>query len=293
MQYLDSFTLASERDEAGFLLSFPSKLEMSCYSDCVYPFKIFPEKKLERLEFSQVTLIYGGNGSGKSTLLNIIAEKLSLGRGAPFNYTPYFEDYTELCDFSLTFGKKPPDGSKIITSSDVFDFLLDFRALNDGVDNRRRELFSEYEQAKNEQFRLRSLDDYNELKRRREAKTRSASKYIGKRLSENVEIKSNGESSFAYFTNEIRENALYLLDEPENSLSVPLQLELLRFIEDSVRFYNCQFVISSHSPFLLSLVGAKIYDLDSVPVCVKKWTELENIRAYYDFFRERKEEFEH
>jgi predicted ATPase len=104
--------------------------------------------------------------------------------------------------------------------------------------------------------------------------------------------KSNGESAFWYFTNQIRENALYLLDEPENSLSVKLQSELRQFIEDSVRFYHCQFIISSHSPFLLSMKGARVYDLDAVPVTEKRWTELENVRIYYEFFEKYRNEFE-
>lgn len=84
---------------------------------------------------------------------------------------------------------------------------------------------------------------------------------------------------------------LYLLDEPENSLSPERQQELLRFIEDSARFYGCQFIIATHSPFILYLKGAKIYDLDEDPVDVKKWTELENVRAYHDFFAEHEAEF--
>jgi predicted ATPase len=59
-----------------------------------------------------------------------------------------------------------------------------------------------------------------------------------------------------------------------------------------VRFYGCQLVISTHSPFLLSLRGAKIYDLDGDPAGVKKWSELENIRAFYDLFEERRKEFQ-
>jgi hypothetical protein len=35
----------------------------------------------------------------------------------------------------------------------------------------------------------------------------------------------------------------------------------------------------------------KIYDLDSPGVPVRKWTELENVRQYYEFFRDRNEEF--
>mgnify|MGYP006990124335 CR=1 FL=1 len=36
---------------------------------------------------------------------------------------------------------------------------------------------------------------------------------------DNVREHSNGESAFLYFTDKIKENGLYLLDEPENSLS--------------------------------------------------------------------------
>ena len=38
----------------------------------IYPFKIFPQKRLEKLSFEPITILYGGNGSGKSTLLNMI-----------------------------------------------------------------------------------------------------------------------------------------------------------------------------------------------------------------------------
>jgi len=45
-------------------------------------------------------------------------------------------------------------------------------------------------------------------------------------------------------------------------------MELMKFIEDAARFWNCQFIISTHSPFLLALRGAKIYDLDENSVDV-------------------------
>ena len=88
-----------------------------------------------------------------------------------------------------------------------------------------------------------------------------------------------------------RRTRLYLLDEPENSLSPTRQMELTEYIENAARFFHCQFVISTHSPFLLSLRGAKIYDLDSDPVDVRRWTELENVRTYYDFFKKHEREF--
>ncbi len=288
--YLESFTLASRSDEEDFVLNFPYQLEMQCYSHTnVYPFKVFPQKRLEKLEFEPITVFYGGNGSGKSTLLNVIAEKLSLPRTAPFNDTPYFVSYLKYCDFSLS--QSVPKESKLIASDDVFDLLIDRRSINQQIDRKRNALFEEYARTRDMEYRFDSLSDYADLKRRNEAKRRTKSTYTAARLPKEAIGMSNGESAFRYFTREIGENALYLLDEPENSLSPRLQRELADFLTDSARFYGCQFVISTHSPFLLAMKGAKVYDLDSVPVREKPWTELENVRAYYDFFKAHEEKF--
>lgn len=84
---------------------------------------------------------------------------------------------------------------------------------------------------------------------------------------------------------------MYCLDEPENSLSPKLQLEMKKLLEDKVRLYGCQLILATHSPFLLSMCGAKIYDLDSDPVMPKKWWELENTRTYFQFFDENRNLF--
>ena len=55
---------------------------------------------------------------------------------------------------------------------------------------------------------------------------------------------------------------------------------------------NARNVISTHSPFLLKLMDAKIYDLDDTPVVTKKWTELSNVLVYYNFFKQYEEEFD-
>ena len=143
MIYLRSFDLASELSETEFFCSFPPKLEMLCYDrENAYPFKIFPPKYFARAEFEPITVFYGGNGSGKSTLLNVIAGKLGLERHADFNETPLFSDYLGLCSYDAA---EIPEESRIITSDDVFDYLLDLRAVNRGVEKRRQELFAEWE----------------------------------------------------------------------------------------------------------------------------------------------------
>lgn len=242
------------------------------------------------LDFEPVTILYGGNGSGKTTALNVIGEALGLKRDTLYNRSNFFEEYIKRC--SLETGEPVPEGSRIITSDDVFDFMLNLRSLNQGIDNRRESVFQEYLENKYDSFQMRSLADYEKLKKVVQARSKTQSRYVRANLMDNVREHSNGESAFLYFTEKIQENGLYLLDEPENSLSPERQQELLRFLEDSARFFGCQFIIATHSPFLLSMRGARIYDLDEDPVDVKRWTRLGNVRAYFDFFKKYEGEFE-
>ena len=285
MLYLSKFSFPDVEKEYDFIMG----LKRTCY-DTVYPFQILSRHQLTRLDFEPVTILYGGNGSGKTTALNVIAEKMGLARQARYNRSNFYEDYLGLCAFETV--HKITKDSCVITSDDVFDFMLNIRNINDGVDCKREELFQDYMDAKYAKFQMKSLDDYEQLKKVCMARSKTQSKYVRENLSGNVREHSNGESALMYFTDKIKESGLYLLDEPENSLSPDKQQELLQFLEDSVRFYNCQFVISTHSPFLLSMRGAKIYDLDEEPVDVRRWTQLGNVRVFYEFFKKHEREFQ-
>ena len=140
-----------------------------------------------------------------------------------------------------------------------------------------------------------ALDDYDrwrDIADAKKSKKPNPTPFVRDRVMRNVQERSNGESALMYFTEEIKQDALYLLDEPENSLSAEFQLELKTFLEASVRAYNCQFIISTHSPFLLSMPGAVIYDLDVTPPQIRSWTEIKNVRIYHDFFEAHHRDFE-
>lgn len=285
MRYLDYFTFPDGDEEFDFLLGIKRK----CY-DTYYPFKVLSRHRFSRIDFEPVTILYGGNGSGKSTALNVIAEKLGLKRDTVFNKSNFLPDYLKLCKAELI-GELPED-SRIITSDDVFDYMLNIRTLNEGIDRRREELFTEYLETKYADFRMNSMADYEKLKRVNKARSNTQSRFVRKELMDNIREYSNGESAFRYFAEKIGENGLFLLDEPENSLSPARQQELAKFIADSARFFGCQFVISTHSPFVLAIDRAKIYDLDEDPVDLKDWTKLPNVRSYYEFFKEHQRKFE-
>lgn len=210
--YLLHFEFPDIEREYDFIMS----QKRTCY-DTYYPFQIISKHNLRMLDFEPVTILYGGNGSGKTTVLNVIAEKLGLNRDTIYNRSNFFEAYTSLCSFKIK--NRIPKDSRIITSDDVFDFMLNLRSINNGIDVKREELFDDYLDAKYSHFQLKSLDDYEQLKRVNMSRRSTQSKYIRKNLPDNVREHSNGESAFIYFTDKIKENSLYLLDEPENSLS--------------------------------------------------------------------------
>lgn len=287
MLYLSSFSFPTQEEEEAFLND-PSTW-LTCFNT-FYPFQVLSQKGVEKIEFEPFTVLYGGNGCGKTTILNMIAEKLRLKREAPFNRTNFLGDYLESCRYELK--AAPSSDSRIITSDDVFNHVLNVRRINEEIDFTREEVFKRYSEDRySEGFRLRSMDDYERLREVNLSRRVSKSEYARRNSDANVRELSNGESALQYFSHKITQDSLYLLDEPENSLSAENQQRLAQFLEDSYRFYRCQFLISTHSPFLLAVKGARVYDMDEPPFRARKWTELKNVRAFYDFFARHSEEF--
>ena len=292
MVYLNRFILPSDIAEIEVI-----KNEKRTCFNTFYPFKIFPLKKLRTLEFETVTMLYGGNGSGKSTLLNVMSAKLNAARFSDFNGAPFFERFVNMCDAEFY---RRPNESFVLTSDDVFDYVLSARSVNERIDERRNALFDRYADKKREAIsnpeilRLNGLDDYERWSEVREiiSPKRSQSSYIRDRVVSEIDLSSNGETALRYFIDRIDSDALYFLDEPENSLSIEFQIQLAEYIAATARATRSQFIIATHSPIFLSMSNAKIYNLDSYPVSVCDWTELPNVRKYFDFFMQHRDEFE-
>ena len=284
MLYLKSFELP-DRDTEENVLMFDNRT----YINGIYPYNIFPNKELKVINFAPIAIFYGGNGSGKSTILNIIAESIGASRNNPFAKGERFDSYLRLCKYEMT--NNIPYEIKAISSEDIFDYLLNVRRINHGLYNRRSEVTKEYVSSK---YRpARELKNYEEMVAAVDARHKTMSSFVRERvIAKDIQEQSNGESALMYFSSSITDNGLYILDEPENSMSASMQIKLAKFIEDSARFFNCQFIIATHSPFILGIKDAVIYDLDSTPVSQKTWSELENMRIYYDFFKSHAQEFE-
>ena len=271
MIYLSSFKLSDKK------LNNPN----------IYPYNVFRDKYIEPFVFSPITVFYGNNGSGKSTLLNIIANCLQIkgkeyATSNSYGTVDYCGSFSSECSYTLgedDYGnaiRNLPPNSRYIKSEDILYEIKKIQQeqmLSDGM---------EYDYVK----RGKSLSEAKRFLASKEG--RMQEEYI--KFSQ--EKYSNGETSIQYFEEYLQPDALYLLDEPEVSLSPANQVKLAEEINKMARLLECQFIIATHSPFMLGTMNAKIYDIDSKEYDVAQWSDLENVQYFYNFFKEHENEFE-
>lgn len=266
---------------SSFMLS---KKELS--NPNIYPYHVFADKTEKIFMFQSITVLYGNNASGKSTLLNIIANKLEMegkeyATSNKYGIIPYFSDFVNECIYGLgedESGKqfnRIPEKSRYIKSEDILYEIKKIQQeeiLGDGYiyEHIRRGLPKEQVNALRLSKRMQKQMEYMKF---------AQEKY------------SNGETTLQMLEDYLEMDVLYLLDEPEVSLSPANQVLLAEKINKMARLLGCQFIISTHSPFMLGTLNARIYNLDSRNLEATKWTELENIKYFYNFFAEHKHEF--
>lgn len=168
---------------------------------------------------NDISIFVGENGTGKSTLLEAIA--VAYG-------------------FNAEGGTKNFNFSTQPTHSELHEYLT----------------LSRSKHAK-DGFFLRAESFYNvstsidELEEVHEGMLKS---YGGKSLHK----QSHGESFLALVQNRFSGNGVYILDEPEAALSPSRVLTLIAEIVSLVKA-NSQFIIATHSPILMAIPNAQIY----------------------------------
>jgi predicted ATPase len=93
---------------------------------------------------------------------------------------------------------------------------------------------------------------------------------------------SHGESFLALAANRFAGEGLYVLDEPEAALSVSGALALLSIVRGAARA-GAQFVIATHSPILLAIPDARIYELDAAGIAPCAYDDLDAVRLTRGF----------
>ncbi|MCI8386850.1 MAG: AAA family ATPase [Clostridiales bacterium] len=209
-------------------------------ADNKYLKKIPVVENLNRISFkSQVTFFVGENGTGKSTLIEAIA---------------------------LCCGFNPEGGSRNFNFStrSSHSALHEFLNVNRGRKRPRDGYFLRAESFYNVATNIEELDKIPA------ASPPISDGYGGRSLHE----MSHGESFFALMNNRFFGNGLYILDEPEAALSPSRIMAMLSLINQLCN-NNSQFIISTHSPILLSYPGADIYELHEDRISLTPYRETE------------------
>lgn len=93
---------------------------------------------------------------------------------------------------------------------------------------------------------------------------------------------SHGESFMALVENRFGGNGVYILDEPEAALSPMRIMTLMVHINELVK-HDAQFIISTHSPMLMTLPGAEIYEISSGGINSVSYENTEHFRVMKNF----------
>ncbi|WP_440116342.1 AAA family ATPase [Paenibacillus sp. QZ-Y1] len=251
----------------------------------IYPDHVFKHLAGEVFLFDRITVLYGSNGSGKSTLLNVIANKLGIAgseRMTSYGHSIYVQRFLEMSSYELACDEQErgirqlPEGSRYIKSEDI---LYEIKKIQQASVLREDLIYEQIKQGMSK-AEAEEFEHSYEFKKKLENIQFSQEKY------------SNGETSMQFFEEYLHPGQLYLLDEPETSLSPANQIKLAEQINELARYFDSQFIVATHSPFVLGTLHAKIYNLDGAILQTAEWFELDNVRFFHQFFDKHKRLFD-
>lgn len=206
-------------------------------------------KNFKKINFKRpITIFVGENGMGKSTLIEAIAIKWGFnpeGGGINFNFQTR------------------------LTHSELNNYIKLIKTPYHPRDGYFLRAESLYNVASN-------IEDLDSVK----CNAPPISKAYG---GESLHNQSHGESFLSIFFKRFFGNGLYILDEPEEALSPISQMSLLVRINELVNL-NSQFIISTHSPILLTFPQAQIFEIKKNGIFEKQYFETEHYKLMKNFF---------
>jgi predicted ATPase len=214
-----------------------------------YPFNLKIFQRSKRIDFTTpVTFFVGENGTGKSTLLRAICQKCGI----------HIWEETE----GARFKHNPYEGR-------FFEYI-DVKWVV-GV-------------VKGSYFSSQIFHDFARYLDQWAHADPGMLDYFG---GNSLLTQSHGQSLISFFTSRYKIKGLYFMDEPETALSPRSQLKLLKLLKAMTMDGHAQFIITSHSPILLALPGAVLYNFDVNPIRPIEYEKTEYYQIYRDFMNNK------
>ena len=231
-----------------------------------YPFNIPCIQNLDELDLSnKITVFVGDNGSGKSTLLKAIAYYNNSINVSSHNIdSSYYKEIKELASkMKCTYDVKTRSGF-FFSGEEFITYINQLKQMKYDLVEDLRRIDEEYKNksvfARN-QARMAAAGQLYEMN----------NAYDGE-----LKEKSHGEGFLEFFKQRMHREGIYLLDEPETPLSAVNQYKLVVMITDLVRS-GSQVIIATHSPIIMALEGAKIYNFTEDKVEEINYEDIESV----------------
>jgi predicted ATPase len=212
-----------------------------------YPFSLNAVKNLGSLKLHRsVTFIIGENGSGKSTLLEALAVSWGFnaeGGSSNFHFDTH-PSHSVLNEYlQLSRGYKKPKTGFFLRAESFYNVATEIEQLDNLTGGRR------------------IIESYGGI---------------------SLHAQSHGESFLALLMHRFTGSGFYILDEPEAALSPTRQMSALVRMHQLVQD-GAQFVISTHSPIVMSYPDAWIYHLDKDAIRRVEYEDTEHYQVTRDF----------
>ncbi|MCP3876022.1 MAG: AAA family ATPase [Desulfobacteraceae bacterium] len=215
-----------------------------------YPFNLKIFQNTEKVIFNKgITFFVGENGTGKSTLLKALAYKCGI--------------HIWQSEFNLRYEQNPHE-------EDLYK-AISVEWKNGPVKGSffGSQIFSHFAKTLEEW----AINDSEMLN------------YFG---GKSLVTQSHGQSLMSYFRSRYNIKGLYFLDEPETALSPSALVDLLNLLIKINKKGHAQFLIATHSPFLLACPESEIFSFDNKTIAPIAYEDTNHYTLYKNFMNNPK-----
>jgi len=238
----------SKDGRAPWQMSFLKSFSIDTDRQHPFPFNIPAIRFARKVALNaQVTIFAGDNGTGKSTLLEALASRLNVPLIGGFMDDSKSFEAAKILNPLMTLEWKRE------TSKGFFFRAEDFSHFVDSVERERMKRNMELQELKGQ------VDD-SIIQQMSDSLNRSL-RETRRQYGSDLQAFSHGEAYLTILHSRIADKGVYLLDEPEAALSPLKQLSLIAFILEVLKNGNAQFIIATHSPILMGIPDATIYQI--------------------------------
>lgn len=241
-----------------------------------YPFNIPCINNIDSLDLSSnITIFVGENGSGKSTLLKALAYYNDSINVSSHNIgSSYYKEIKQLASrMKCTYDVKTKKGF-FFSGEEFITYINQLKQM-------KQELKEDLKRV-DEEYKDKSIFAQNQARMAYAGQLHAMEHAYDGELKE----KSHGEGFLEFFKARMHQKGIYLLDEPETPLSAVNQYKLVVMITDLVRS-GSQVIIATHSPIIMALKGAKIYNFTETKVEEIKYDDIESVNFFKHFLNHK------